>query len=261
VEQHHRDVLARWAEAAATDDDDVLAVVVAGSLTKGYGLADSDVDGFMIVTDEAFARRRATGGLIFSTEFCDYKDGYVDAKYVDRAFLEAVVERGSEPARAAFLWAIVAWSTDQSIDALVHAAATYPETGVEQRMSRFLAQVQAAQWYVGEAAKRDDPYLAGWSASRLALFACRLVLAHNRVLYPYHKWLLRTVADVPDCPDDFVELVRVLTRERTPAAAEAVVMSLLLFREWPQAPAGWSTQFMLDSEWNWLDAEPPIDDL
>ena len=44
-------------------------------------------------------------------------------------------------------------------------------------------------------------------------------------------------------------------------AIEAVVMSLLLFREWPQAAAGWSTQFMLDSEWNWLDGEPPIDDL
>jgi hypothetical protein len=47
--------------------------------------------------------------------------------------------------------------------------------------------------------------------------------------------------------------VRALAVERTPATAEAVVMSLLLFREWAQAPAGWSTQFMLDSEWNWLD--------
>ena len=37
-------------------------------------------------------------------------------------------------------------------------------------------------------------------------------------------------------------------------AIEAVVMSLLLFREWPQAAAGWSTQFMLDSEWNWPKA-------
>jgi hypothetical protein len=55
--------------------------------------------------------------------------------------------------------------------------------------------------------------------------------------------------------------VRALAVERTPATAEAVVMSLLLFREWAQAPAGWSTQFMLDSEWNWLDDEPPIDDL
>jgi len=40
---------------------------------------------------------------------------------------------------------------------------------------------------------------------------------------------------VPDRPDDFVELVRSLARERNPAAAEAVVLSLLLFREWPQA--------------------------
>ncbi len=66
-----------------------------------------------------------------------------------------------------------------------------------------------------------------------------MVLAHNRVLYPYHKQLLRTVAEVSDRPDDFVDLVRALAIERTPAAAEAVVMSLILFREWPQPPAGW----------------------
>ena len=60
MQQRHRDAIERWAEAGAGDDE-VLAVVVAGSLTKGYGLADSDVDGFVIVTDEAFARRRANG--------------------------------------------------------------------------------------------------------------------------------------------------------------------------------------------------------
>jgi len=130
----------------------------------------------------------------------------------------------------------------------------------------------AASWHTNVheyAARRSDRLLryfqnghdAAQAIERLALFASRLMLAHNRVLYPYHKWLLRTVAEVPDRPDDFVDLVRALAIERTPAAAEAVVMSLLLFREWPQAPAGWSTQFMLDSEWNWLDGEPPIDDL
>jgi hypothetical protein len=261
LEQHHRDAIDRWVEAA-TDDPEVLAVVVAGSLTKGYGSANSDVDGFVVLTDEAFARHRKSGELIFfTTELCDYEGGYIDAKYVDRAFLEAVVERGSEPARSAFLGAIVAWSIDPSIEALVQMAVTYPEAGVEERIARFFAQAQAAQWFVGEAAKRDDPYLSGWATSRLALFACRMVLAHNRVLYPYHKWLLRTVADVPERPDDFVDLVRAVVIERTPAAAEALMTSLLSFREWPQAPVRWSTQFMLDSEWNWLEGEPPIDDL
>ena len=47
-------------------------MVVAGSLTKGYGLADSDVEGFLIITDEAFARRRTWGELaFFSTELSD----------------------------------------------------------------------------------------------------------------------------------------------------------------------------------------------
>ena len=66
----------------------------------------------------------------------------------------------------------------------------------------------------GEAAS-GRPVPRRWASSRLALFACRLVLAHNRVLYPYHKWLLRTVAEVPERPDDFVDLVRALAIERT----------------------------------------------
>ena len=92
---------------------------------------------------------------------------------------------------------------------------------------------QGWPWRYRRSPRRSCParrslYLAGWAASRLALFACRLVLAHNRVLYPFREWLLRTVTEVPDRPDDFVDLVRVLAIERTPSAAEAVVVSLLL---------------------------------
>ena len=95
MEQPHRDAIERWAEAAASDDE-VLAVVVAGSLTKGYGVAGSAVDGFVIVTDEAFTRRRASGELtFFSTELCDYKGGYIDAKYIDDSTSPSRAERVS----------------------------------------------------------------------------------------------------------------------------------------------------------------------
>ena len=248
MQQHHRDAIERWAEAAA--DRRGGARPGGGRFAdQGVGLADSDVDGFVIVTDEAFDRRRASGELtFFSTELCDYEGGYVDAKYVDRAFLEAVVERGSEAARSAFLGD--RGLVDRPvIEALVHAATTYPKPASN---SAWPASSRGPGRPVvrgrGGEARRPVPRRLGgepFGAVRLPL-----VLAHNRVLYPYHKWLLRTVAEVPDRPGDFVDLVRALVMERTPAAAEAVVMSLLLFREWPQAPAGWSTQFMLDSEWN-----------
>ena len=75
----------------------------------------------------------------------------------------------------------------------------------------------------GRAAKRDDvPRRVGGEpagAVRLPSGARPQPSAD-----PYHKWLLRTVAEVPDRPDDFVDLVRALTIERTPAAAEAVVV-------------------------------------
>jgi len=161
VLQHHRDAIERWVEAAA-DDDEV-------ARRGGGRFADQGVrprgQRRRRVRDRHRRSVRPSPGkrelTSFSTELCDYEGGYVDAKYVDRAFLEAVVERGSEPARSAFLGAIVAWSTDPSIDALVKMTVTYPEAGVEQRMARFLAQAQTAQWYVSEAAKRDDPYSPG----------------------------------------------------------------------------------------------------
>jgi hypothetical protein len=249
---HHARAIERWV-AYAQQQPEHLAIVVAGSLTKGWARPDSDVDGLIVVTDAEFERRYASGDLTFwSVEFCDYDGGYVDAKYVNRAFIEAVAERGTEPARSAFTGALVPWTLIDDLPALVARAAEYPDAGREERMATFWAQVQTMQWYVGEADRRDDPYLRAWAASRLALFACRLVLAHNRALFPYHKWLLRAVEEqANDKPDGFVALVRDATTSPGPATAEALVLSLLLFRDWPSA-GNWSTRFLLDTEWAWL---------
>ena len=229
MQQHHRDAIERWAEAAAADDE-VLAVVMAGSQTRGYGLAATSTGSWSSPTMRSpVAEPAASSPSSPPSSATTRVATLMPSTSTGPSSRRHGARQRTRPDRR-FLGAIVPWSSDPSIDARVHA------------------QAQAAQWYVGEAAKRDDPYLAGWAASRLALFASRRVLAHNQVLYPDHKWLVRTVAEVSDRPDDFLDLVGALAIERTPAAAEAVVMSLLLFREWPQAPAGWSTQVMLDSE-------------
>ncbi|MBM3675609.1 MAG: hypothetical protein FJW88_11835 [Actinobacteria bacterium] len=146
------------------------------------------------------------------------------------------------------------------LEELVGRIPVYPEAERTDKRLRFLAQLSAAQWYVGEGAKRTDPYLSAWAAQRLVLFGCRLLLAHNRVLYPYHKWLIRTVAELPEKPDDLLPLATALLHEPTVATAEAFALSVLLFTEWPQPTAAWSATFIEDSEWNWLDHPPPIED-
>ena len=63
-------------------------------------------------------------------------------------------------------------------------------------MQGFVAQLQALQWYMGEAENLDNPYLRHWVAADLVLMGYRLILAHNRMLFPYHKWLTTFVARV-----------------------------------------------------------------
>ena len=80
-------------------------------------------------------------------------------------------------------------------------------------MISFYTQVIVWQWYVGQAAKTNDLYLLTRSASQLALFGGRLILAHNKMLYPYHKWFTRQIANAPQKPDGFLTLLENLLKQ------------------------------------------------
>jgi hypothetical protein len=245
----------------AQSNPDFLAVIVAGSLTKGYGTEKSDVDGFIIVSDEEFARRQATGELFFyNTELCDYEGGYIDAKCVSMDFIRAVRERGSEPARSAFLGAEVPWSRFGGLPELCLEIVKYPEEGREDRIRRFVSQIRFADFFAREAEKRDNPYLMNLAASKMVLFCGRLLLTHNRVLYPYHKWLLKALEGCPEKPLGVLELVDRVSREPSLENAVALEGAVLGFQDWPQV-AFWPNQVILDSEWNWLDHEAPVEDI
>lgn len=109
-------------------DSNFLALLIGGSLIKGYGNQDSDVDFMLIATDEEYARRLPDRALTYySTDLCDYPGGYVDGKIVNVAFLEEVADRGSEPARSAFENVIVSYSRVLQLEDLRDRITTYPE--------------------------------------------------------------------------------------------------------------------------------------
>lgn len=80
----------------------------------------------------------------------------------------------------------------------------YPEADRERRLDAFLAQMSLARgFFWREGTRRGDPYLRAWSATRVVLFAARLILAHDRVLFPNQKRLMETLAQCPSCPEGF----------------------------------------------------------
>jgi predicted nucleotidyltransferase len=257
----HREALE--ATVAETEDDDgLVACILAGSIAKGWERPDSDVDVVVVATDEEYERRYAEWDLQFyDVRETSHGEVPVDGKVVDVAFLEEVAERGSEPARAAFVDVEVRYTEDSEIPTLVDEVATYPTGEKTDRIETFYSQMQAYRWYVGEAEKRDNAYLAHHTASQLALFGGRLLLANDETLFPYHKWFPRVLAAVEDRPDETMDLFETLLAERTTDAADAFVTAIEDHREWETPEVGWPVRFLLDREWQWRDGQPALEEL
>lgn len=239
----------------------MLALIIGGSIAKGLEREDSDVDAVIVLTDEEAERRHAARDYCFySEDLTDYPGGYVDAKLVDLCFLRDVAERGSDPARSAFEGAWVDYSEIAGLDGLLARIPVYPESDHQNRLEAFCGQMVAMQWFVGEAERHDNRYLLMHAASDLVLFASRLLLAHNRMLYPYHKWLLAYVRKAPDKPARFFEHVDALLASPSSSNANALVDCVQEFGQWGFGPLVWVPRFFEDVEWSWRRGKPGIED-
>ena len=260
IRDHHQRAIDRLADAYR-DDPEFLGLIIGGSVAKGYARDDSDVDFMIIATDEAFERRLADRDLFINrTDLTDYENGFVDGKIINLAYLEDAAKKGNEPTRAAFLGAFAAYSHIAKLDALLQRIPVYPEDGHDERIRVFYGMAFIQNWLFHEADRHGNRYTMMRAASQLALFAGRLILAHNRRLYPYHKWLPRTLEAVPEKPDDFMERFNNLLDEPNAENATALFQIVRDFRDWGVSDLDAYTWFMTDMEWSWMSGNTPIED-
>jgi predicted nucleotidyltransferase len=243
-------------------DPQVLALLLSGSIAHGFESPTSDVDIMIFLAEDEYQNRLHRGQVtFFTTELCTYAGGYVDGKYLSLDFVRRVAEKGSEPARFAFEGSRILFSNIEGFEQEIHRIVKYPLAEKAERIKRFHAQLEAWHWYCGEAARQGNQYLLGTAVHKLILFAGRLVLAHNEMLYPYHKWFLKVLEKARDKPADFMDRLQALTTSPTPENVEAFYQTVKNFQPWNENPYGWGAQFMLDSELNWMDGKTPVDDL
>jgi predicted nucleotidyltransferase len=243
-------------------DPEVQALLLSGSIAHGFENAASDVDIMIFVSDEDHQKRLQTGQIhFFNRDLCTYEGGYVDGKYLSLNFVRQVLEKGSEPARFAFEGSRVLFSRVDDFAEAVCRIAEYPIAEKAERIQRFYAQFEAWHWYCGEALAKENQYLLGTSVSKLILFGGRLILTHNEMLYPYHKWFLKVLERAGDKPADLLACIQTLTASPTAEHIEAFYESVKAFQPWSDIPYSWPAQFMLDSELNWMDGRTPVDDL
>ena len=243
-------------------DPEVLALLLGGSIAHGFETSTSDVDIMMLVSDEDHKKRLESNRVhFFNRDLCTYEGGYVDGKYLSPSFIEQVKQKGSEPARFAFQGSRVLFSRVHSLDEEICQVAQYPSAEKAERIRRFYAQFEAWHWYCTESLRLKNQYLLGTSVSKFILFSGRLILAYNEMLYPYHKWFLRVLENANDKPDGLLNAIQQLDTSSTIENVDCLYEKIKSFQPWIQGEFSWPTQFMFDSELNWMDGKTPVEDL
>jgi predicted nucleotidyltransferase len=258
---HHQATIDR-ATATLRTRDDVRAVLVGGSIAHSFATASSDVDLLIVVDDDEWDRRLARGDTTeLDHESPTYEGGYVDMKYTSGGFIRDVATRGSEVARFAFDGAIVAWSRIDGLEEELRAAARYPREEQSRRIRAFHAQLEYWRWMFSEGDRLGNAYVKTLAAPHVVLFAGRLILAHNAVLYPGYKWLVRVLRDVEERPAGMIGAIDAVVVAPDKRNVEALFDLVTSWRDWGVAGQHWGTKFMLDTELAWMAGRPGIADL
>ena len=250
MQDHHRRA-AEKAVARLREEPDVRLVLLAGSIAKGQERADSDVDLIAVTTDEGYAERLDRGAAAFLwTDLADWAGGYVEGRYLSRGFVLAAAERGSEPTRWSFTGVSPLWGEDAEVLQALPCIPRYPEETREKRLDAFFAQLTLCHHYFWkEGVRRCDPYLKAWAQVQIVLFAGRLVLAHDRVLFPNQKRLMEALATCPSKPPNFEWLAERVLAGDLPAGEElyGAIRTLIGPRE-----ADLISRFEQDVEMSWF---------
>ena len=260
MREHHKKAIENFTEFVKSSEE-YLALIIGGSVAKGLEREDSDIDVILVATDEFYEKKKKRKRLMYGTvEFCDYPGGYIDGKIVNVQFLKEVAERGSEPARDAFRDAFIAYSEIPELESILKKIPVYQKNEKEEKLTKFLVQFEAMRWYYEEAAKRKDKYLINYAMTNFILFAGRIILAHNEILFPYHKLFMAALEKAPDKPENFIKLMNDLLEKPSIDKVDILYKVVKGFKKWKMR-GFWPNHFLFDTELAWLDGKEYIGDI
>lgn len=256
--RHHERAITRYVTFAAADPRN-LAVIITGSVARGTERTDSDVDLYLVVTDEALEEAHRSERLMYTdTEHVDYEDGYLDIKVASERYLDEAAEHADDPMRASFDGARIAWSRVDGLDDRIARILRVPDSVWTDHMASFIAQSRLhGGYFLRQGHELQNQFLLRHAAVHLASAACRALLAANRVLFAGPKYLEKTVAALPDKPAGFEDAITALLGDPTPETADAVTGALEAFRDWPVSPEQTLSRFVRDNELAWFYRSVP----
>ena len=261
MEKHHQESIDKFLEAYINDPS-MLGILLGGSIAHGFDQPESDIDILLLVEPVEYEERKTLNKLAFSLrDICTYENGYIDCKVISIELLTKVLKTGSDPARYAFKDSKILFSRIEDLSDILEKISAFPQGEKEERRKRFVSQLLAWKWYYSEGVKKNNKYLVFLSIQKIILFSSRIILNENEILYPYHKWMLEELKVAKRKPIRILDSINKLFEIQTVDEVEKYCKEILDFIEFNEKLVDWPNYFLKDSEQNWINHEPPVDDL
>lgn len=145
---------------------------------------------------------------------------------LDPGYLLDAAEHGDERTRFQFVKARIIFSRIPELEGTVTSIAAYPENERIEKMKSFYSQMPLHSSFMELAEYSQNAYLLSETAVALVLFGGRLILAHNRMLYPGREWFMREFEKAPDKPEGIIDPATQLLRNPGIAHARAFMKVL-----------------------------------
>ena len=172
------------------------------------------------------------------------------ATYVGRSFIREAAQRGSEPTRNSFVGASLIYCVDEQIESWLPLIPVYPDHEKRKKIESFHAQFQLNRSYFWKKGRdAGDRYLQFRAATDMVLYGCRMILAHNSILFPCQRELVEQTLSAQEKPADLGARIKRFLEVMTDEAMEEFCQSIEEFSDW--GGLAQVSRFVLDTEMSW----------
>ena len=258
---HHRESLKNMI-AYFQEKKEIIALILGGSVAKGCARPDSDLDAMAVVSEQDYelkAEKNNTAETIGG--LCTYEGGYFDVKYMTKQFLHDAAEKGSEPARNAFLNASVLFSRDPDIETIVARIPVFQTAEKEEKMMSFYSNFWLNYYYFLKSCPIDG-YMKLRAVSEVIYSIYRMVLQENEILFPCNRRLEEFVGNISADTERLTGLGKKFAASQDMTDGDAFVKYFTEITSWqfPTDPNQVLSRYTADFEQWWRVPRPNINE-
>jgi hypothetical protein len=187
-------------------DENVIGIILCGSLAKGNSTKNSDVDILIVVNDTEFKKIKDQKKYFWTTDQNIKKyPCEVDGKIINIDFLTKSLTNGNEPTKNTLKYSKLIYCNSDKLTQVFEKLATLNIVDKNENIKKYYALMKSSRYSADDHLK--NRYQVIKCMLDTVLYASRLVLSHNNRLFPCEKNMGKEIINCENKPENYIHLM------------------------------------------------------